>query len=243
MKSLLIFAVLASTAAAAAPEPLPDLSRLAALIKQLDADDFRSRDRATRELRDIGLPALEALKQAAASATSAEARERADRLARAIRLSTIEGGPAFEGMRATLRSDRETFAAGQPIAFQLEIKNETAPNLEVPPALSWSAGYSYGPAAYWVRNRSTPSHAELRIHQLSGVKPVTKRGPISCGTVGRSTLTPLKVGQTAVYEVPVTMLGTLVPGEYEVRISVHTWTFLKDPKGPLESNTVRFSVE
>ncbi|MDX1944896.1 MAG: transglutaminase-like domain-containing protein [Pirellulaceae bacterium] len=63
----------------AAEEPAVTPEQIARLIAQLDADKFDDRERATRELAEIGWPAMEALRQARLS-KSAEVRYRAKAL-------------------------------------------------------------------------------------------------------------------------------------------------------------------
>src|SRR5690348_2318877 len=55
----------AVTAAPAAEAPKVSAERIAKLVKQLGSDDFDERDKATKELEEIGAPALEALRKAA----------------------------------------------------------------------------------------------------------------------------------------------------------------------------------
>src|SRR5262245_49776724 len=56
-----------------------DAERLAKLIAQLGSPSFEERDQATRELEEIGLPALEALRKAAKN-TDLEMQRRAEEL-------------------------------------------------------------------------------------------------------------------------------------------------------------------
>ena len=58
--------------------------RVAALIKQLGDDAFAKRVAATKELEDIGEPALAALRQAATSSDDLEIRRRAERIIQTI---------------------------------------------------------------------------------------------------------------------------------------------------------------
>jgi len=67
--------LLALLSAGDAPAP-PSDDQLARLVAQLDADDFRVRDRATRRLREAGLDAVPRLRQAAEQSPSAEVRAR-----------------------------------------------------------------------------------------------------------------------------------------------------------------------
>jgi hypothetical protein len=60
-----------------------DSAAIAKLVRQLGSADFRQRDRATKALAAIGLPALEALRKAARG-DNAEAAQRARRLVEAI---------------------------------------------------------------------------------------------------------------------------------------------------------------
>ena len=58
--------------------------RVAALIKQLGDDAFDRREAASKELEDIGEPALAALRKAATSSDDLEIRRRAERIIQAI---------------------------------------------------------------------------------------------------------------------------------------------------------------
>ena len=68
---------------AAAQQQLADEGSIATLIQQLNADTFDVRERASRELERIGMPALPAL-EAATKHTSAEVRGRAKSLVEAL---------------------------------------------------------------------------------------------------------------------------------------------------------------
>jgi hypothetical protein len=58
--------------------------RVAALIKQLGDDAFAKRETASKELEDIGEPALPALRKAATSSEDPEIRRRAERISQSI---------------------------------------------------------------------------------------------------------------------------------------------------------------
>jgi regulator of sirC expression with transglutaminase-like and TPR domain len=73
---ILIVVALISHDSAAQEAAAPEQEQLARLIRRLDSDRFEDRERAARELLEIGLPAVEAL-QAARSHPSAEVRWRA----------------------------------------------------------------------------------------------------------------------------------------------------------------------
>src|ERR671931_2307711 len=60
-----------------------DAARITKLVEQLGSGDFEEREKASKELDDIGAPALEALRKAAAS-EDAEVRHRAQDLVRKI---------------------------------------------------------------------------------------------------------------------------------------------------------------
>ncbi len=98
----------ACLAAAPASPPLDD-QELARLVAQLDANDFRVRDRATRRLREAGLDAVPRLRQAAEQSPSAEVRARlAEVIAAITRLP-------WRGDAATARA--EALRTGKPILF------------------------------------------------------------------------------------------------------------------------------
>jgi WD40 repeat protein len=62
------------------PVPPGDAKRIAQLVKDLDADDFDAREKATTELEKVGAPAEPALRKALEGTPSAEMRIRAARL-------------------------------------------------------------------------------------------------------------------------------------------------------------------
>lgn len=76
--------------------------RIAALIKQLGDDEFTKREAATKELTDIGEPALAALRKAATSSADLETRRRAERIIQTIETRAAEAAiqrqlAAFKG--------------------------------------------------------------------------------------------------------------------------------------------------
>jgi len=89
---------LASLALFAALEPLQDDpgARIQELIRQLGADDYQAREKATQELRKIGKAAEEALRKAASSSEDPEVRERSRGLLEAL---TEPEKPKSEGKR------------------------------------------------------------------------------------------------------------------------------------------------
>ena len=227
--------------AAQPAEPLVDRDRIAVLIKQLDDDDFRSRDRAMRELRQIGCAALELLN---AAKGSVEVREQAERLAREIRVDSFRPGKPAAGMQATLRADSDVFRADSPIAMHLEIKNLGEVSLDLPSTMIWGYYQTYGPESYKVRGLFIPSHANVIVHQLSGHKGAKNLSPYACGPVGTPNPTAVRSGNSLNYLVPVTMVDRLLPGEYEVHVIFNTYHVVKNStQSALVSNTVRFTVE
>jgi hypothetical protein len=77
------------------------------LVAQLDADDFRARDRATHRLRELGLDALPRLRKAAEESPSAEVRSR---------LADVIAGITRLGWRSDLAAVRaEALRTGRPI--------------------------------------------------------------------------------------------------------------------------------
>lgn len=225
------------------PESIVEAKQITALIQKLDADDFRARDRAGKEIRAIGVPALEFLKQASASGANAEIREHSCKLTRDIRRETCVGGDVVDGLQAKLRSDRDVFRANEPITLDLEIINVDRPNLAMPPGLKWSYAHTYGPARYQVRTLWVPSNAHIELHQVSGTKIPKNLSPFACGPFGKVNNQAVKIGDSAVYSVPVSMCGDLLPGDYEARIVFFTYLVMEQPKGQLISNMVRFTVE
>jgi hypothetical protein len=97
-------AVLAAPAPALAPPPDDEITRL---VAQLDADDYRVRDRATHRLRDLGQDALPRLRRAAEDSPSAEVR---------LRLADVIAGITRLGWRSDLAAVRaEARRTGKPI--------------------------------------------------------------------------------------------------------------------------------
>jgi hypothetical protein len=92
-----VFAAIVWVVAVAQDDPA---GRLDELVRQLGADDFAVREKASEELRKIGKPAEEALRQAAESNKDPEVRERARALLEAMAPkprtpAQPRGGPGF----------------------------------------------------------------------------------------------------------------------------------------------------
>jgi hypothetical protein len=62
------------------PVPVVEEKEIAALLANLEADDFKTREQATQELEKVGEQALPVLKKALAAKPSLEARKRIERL-------------------------------------------------------------------------------------------------------------------------------------------------------------------
>ncbi|HEX5272820.1 MAG TPA: hypothetical protein VFW33_20120, partial [Gemmataceae bacterium] len=62
------------------PKPDPDAKKIAALIADLDNDEFDRREKATKDLEDLGRGAESAVRQALAGKPSSEARVRLERV-------------------------------------------------------------------------------------------------------------------------------------------------------------------
>jgi hypothetical protein len=102
--------VLSTGAALVVPAPAltpPPDDEIARLVAQLDADDFRVRDRAARRLREVGLDAVPRLRKAAEGCPSAEVR---------TRLTDVIAGITRLGWRSDLAAVRsEALRTGKPI--------------------------------------------------------------------------------------------------------------------------------
>ncbi|HVK17612.1 MAG TPA: hypothetical protein VM533_11745 [Fimbriiglobus sp.] len=102
--------VLSAGAALAAPAPAlaqPPGDEIGRLVAQLDADDFRVRDRAARRLREVGLDTLPRLRRAAEESQSVEVR---------TRLADLIAGITRPGWRSDLAAVRaEALRTGKPI--------------------------------------------------------------------------------------------------------------------------------
>ena len=81
------------------PPPPLEAGRIDRLVAELNDDDFKVRERATRELRDIGTPALDALKKATRG-TSLEAKRRASGLLRLLEPSDAIAPDRLRAIRA-----------------------------------------------------------------------------------------------------------------------------------------------
>jgi hypothetical protein len=235
------------------PEPIIEPTEIVKLVRDLDNDDFRLRDRATKRLRAIGVPALDFLDRACETQCSVDFSERADRLIRQIRLQSIAGGPSIRGIQLALLTDRRVFGADESIALQLEIRNVScAPRFDCE-ALRWGYTQTHGPGAYVVRSHA-PHNGLLELHQLSGRRADTKRlgggwniffnpNENRAIPIGGKVVELIEVGDR---------IGRLTPGEYEVHFNFSWYAKdgidLKKPGFDLQrheiiSNTVRFSVE
>lgn len=102
--------VVSAGAAFAVPAPAltpPPDDAIARLVAQLDAADFRARERATRRLLELGWDALPRLRQAAEESPSAEVR---------TRLADVITGITRVGWRSDLAAVRsEARRTGKPI--------------------------------------------------------------------------------------------------------------------------------
>ncbi len=240
------FAVGIAAAFSPVPEPIIEPARIAALIHDLDADEFRARDRATKELRAIGLPALEALKQAEREFIGFDARERCSKLAREIRMESTNGGKPMAGLQITLRCDRDVFRADEPIRMQLEICNRSHV-CKFHHAGGWVYSLTYGPERHLLRrhvsdvSRLYASDGRVELHQMSGMRMKTKTihsHPQVVGVIDRD----LKPGEAYHDSIEIGRIGALMPGAYEVRFSFDCYLSARRTE-KVESNTVRFTIE
>lgn len=97
----------------------PPAVRIAALIKDLDADDFRTRDRATEALLGLGKPVLDPLKAAAAASASVEVRMRAERII--DELDWPDAGPTANGLQLTAKPAKSFSAGGAWMDFDVRV--------------------------------------------------------------------------------------------------------------------------
>jgi hypothetical protein len=107
------------------PEPLPpalaDVQKARQWIADLDSDDFRTRERATRELADLGPSVTSLLREALKAGASIEARKRMEgiltRVCRVIRLDALElpRGVPVVGLEDLLARCRKELANKDPI--------------------------------------------------------------------------------------------------------------------------------
>src|SRR5262249_19978528 len=80
------------------PVPVVEEKEIAALLDNLEADDFKLREQATQELEKIGEQALPLLKKALGAKPSLEARKRIERLVEQASAQT--SAPLLRGLRA-----------------------------------------------------------------------------------------------------------------------------------------------
>jgi WD40 repeat protein len=81
--------------------PQPDPKRVARLIKDLDSDDFETREKASRELEGLGQRAEGPLRDALKAGPSAEVRDRAERLLARLKAdAAIAPSPELVALRA-----------------------------------------------------------------------------------------------------------------------------------------------
>jgi WD40 repeat protein len=90
-----------------------DGKRLASLIADLDADEFETREKATKELEAIGTRAVPALRKALDGSPSAEVRQRAERL-----LKKLDGPEAIGQQQRAGRALEALEAIGSPEAIK-----------------------------------------------------------------------------------------------------------------------------
>lgn len=99
------------------PVPVVEDKEIAALLANLEAEDFKTREQATKELEKVGEQALPVLKKALDSKPSLEARKRMERLVEhAISQSS---GPLLRGLRAVEVLERSGTAESKHVLVAL----------------------------------------------------------------------------------------------------------------------------
>jgi hypothetical protein len=93
------------------PATAADLQKIDKAVAELDSDEFRVRDRAFKELSDLGQIAGAALRDALAKTSSAEARNRIEQL-----LARIVGPPSSGELLRTMRALAVLESKGTPAA-------------------------------------------------------------------------------------------------------------------------------
>ena len=96
------------------PVVAPDPGRVARLLADLDSDNFVAREKATREVQDLGESAGLALRKALAERPSAEVRQRAEQL-----LAELDAPAASPQRLRVLRAIEALEAAGTAEARQV----------------------------------------------------------------------------------------------------------------------------
>src|SRR5262249_11077241 len=82
------------------PVPAPDRERLARLVKELDGDDFETRQKAETELEKLGELASPTLRKALEGNPSLEMRRRAERLLQRAERTEVPGPEQMRLLRA-----------------------------------------------------------------------------------------------------------------------------------------------
>ena len=98
------------------------------LIAQLDNDDFETRESAFKKLVEIGAPAVPAMRKALE-----ESKEKVDLASKARRFLDLfdGGGETVNGLKITLKADKETVQAGEALTFTALLANMTDKPLKV----------------------------------------------------------------------------------------------------------------
>jgi hypothetical protein len=99
------------------PVPVVEEKEIAALLTDLEADDFKTREQATQELEKVGEQALPVLKKALAAKPSLEARKRIERLVEQASAQTTAA--LLRGLRAIEVLEHSGTAEGRHVLVAL----------------------------------------------------------------------------------------------------------------------------
>src|SRR5262245_29526492 len=113
---------------------------IARLIDDLDANDFGTRERATKELLALEGQALEPLKKALAGNRSPEFTARARNILRSLAIHE-PGGEAVNGLKIRLTADRESAKPGDPVKLVMSLCNMTDREMNVHVGYSTCGNY------------------------------------------------------------------------------------------------------
>jgi hypothetical protein len=241
-----------ASAGEAPKETASDRERIAALIAELDSDDFPARDKAAKALFWEGQAALEQLK-AAAQAENTEVRFRARELIRKIE-RFYRGGKTVGGLQLALHCDKTSFVAGDEIMLEAEARNVGSIQREYRPVsvLEYELPETeqVADANARVTVRQIGGEQKRSVDTLKLMQPVRK--PITL-KAGESAFTEIRfdaraggnanLGKGDGTRVKFASPVHLPPGEYEAQVIYFATRTLKDFKEDLKSNTVRFTIE
>jgi len=164
MKLSVAFALLLPFAWGCAEEAPSVAAGVEKLIAQLDNDDFETREAAFKKLVEIGAPAVPAMRKALEAGKAKP--ELAAKARRFLELFD-GGGEAVNGLKLTLKADKETVKPGDALTFTALLVNTTDKPLKV------YVGYSTGGVYF----ESGAAFRRLELVQEGGLEKLKPREP------------------------------------------------------------------